>query len=72
MFDKERASWRPAGYGDVLILVRRRDALFEEILRALKQAGVPVAGADRLALSEHIAFDDLLALARFALFPTTT
>ncbi|MBS0331375.1 MAG: double-strand break repair helicase AddA, partial [Proteobacteria bacterium] len=61
--------WRPARYGDVLVLVRKRGALFEEILRALKHAGVPVAGADRLALSEHIVFDDLLALARFARFP---
>jgi ATP-dependent helicase/nuclease subunit A len=61
--------WRPAQYGDVLILVRKRGPLFEEILRALKQADVPVAGADRLALSQHIIFDDLLALARFALFP---
>jgi ATP-dependent helicase/nuclease subunit A len=60
---------RPARYGDVLILVRKRGPLFEEILRALKQAGAPVAGADRLALSQHIIFDDLLALARFALFP---
>ncbi|HKR87375.1 MAG TPA: double-strand break repair helicase AddA, partial [Phenylobacterium sp.] len=61
--------WRPATFGDVLILVRKRGPLFEEILRALKQEGVPVAGADRLALSQHIVFDDLLALARFALFP---
>ena len=61
--------WRPAQYGDMLILVRKRGPLFEEILRALKQAEVPVAGADRLALSQHIIFDDLLALARFALFP---
>ena len=61
--------WRPAKYGDVLILVRKRGGLFEEILRALKHAKIPVAGADRLALSEHIVFDDLLALARFALFP---
>ncbi len=53
----------------MLILVRKRGGLFEEILRALKHAKVPVAGADRLALSEHIVFDDLLALARFALFP---
>jgi ATP-dependent helicase/nuclease subunit A len=60
---------RPARFGDVLILVRKRGGLFEEILRALKHAGVPVAGADRLALSEHIVFDDLLALARFVLFP---
>ncbi len=61
--------WRPAKYGDVIILVRKRGPLFEEILRALKHAKVPVAGADRLALSAHIVFDDLVALARFCLFP---
>ena len=49
--------------------MRRRDATFEEIIRALKTAGVPVAGADRLKLSSHIVFDDLIALARFALYP---
>ncbi len=70
VFDKDRKAWRPAHAGDVLILVRRRKALFEEILRALKQADIPVAGADRLALSDHIVFDDLLALARFVRFPT--
>lgn len=69
IFDKETRTWRPATAGDVLILVRRRKALFEDILRELKHAGLPVAGADRLALSAHIAFDDLLALARFALYP---
>jgi ATP-dependent helicase/nuclease subunit A len=69
VFDKEAKVWRPAHAGDVLILVRRRRALFEEILRSLKQADIPVAGADRLALSEHIVFDDLTALARFVLFP---
>jgi len=67
--DKETRAWRPAGYGDVLILVRKRKVLFEELLRALKRAGVPVAGADRLVLSEHPAFEDFLALARFCLFP---
>jgi ATP-dependent helicase/nuclease subunit A len=70
VFDKEGRAWRRAHAGDVLILVRRRGVLFEEILRALKQAKVPVAGADRLALSEHIVFDDLKALARFVLHPT--
>ena len=65
----DRDGWRPARWGDVLILVRKRGGLFEEILRALKHAKVPVAGADRLALSEHIVFDDLVALARFVLFP---
>lgn len=69
VYDKSARAWRAAHAGDVLILVRRRKALFEEILRALKQEGLPVAGADRLSLSGHIVFDDLLALARFALFP---
>ena len=69
VFDKEQRRWRPAHAGDVLILVRRRKVLFEEILRALKRSGVPVAGADRLGLSQHIVFDDLLALARFIQFP---
>jgi ATP-dependent helicase/nuclease subunit A len=67
--DRKRGELRSCGYGDFLILVRRRDATFEEIIRALKSAGVPVAGADRLKLSSHIVFDDLIALARFALYP---
>ncbi len=67
--DRGTRQLRPCGYGDFLILVRRRDATFEEIIRALKAAGVPVAGADRLKLSSHIAFDDLIAVARFALYP---
>ncbi|MEJ6789483.1 double-strand break repair helicase AddA [Brevundimonas sp. BR2-1] len=60
---------RPARWGDFLVLVRRRDALFEEIIRALKAEAVPVAGADRLKLSSHIVFDDLISVARFALYP---
>ncbi|HEX3406026.1 MAG TPA: double-strand break repair helicase AddA, partial [Caulobacteraceae bacterium] len=68
VMDKARRAPRPLGYGDVLILVRRRNALFHEIIRALKKQGVPVGGADRLLLSEHIAFQDLLALGRFARF----
>jgi ATP-dependent helicase/nuclease subunit A len=60
---------RQARAGEVLILVRRRNALFHEIIRALKSASVPVGGADRLKLSEHIAFQDLVGLARLCLFP---
>ncbi len=54
---------RAMRYGDVLILVRQRGALFGAIIRALKNAGVAVAGADRLVLTEHIAIIDLMALA---------
>ncbi len=55
--------------GDVLILVRQRGPLFEAIIRALKEARVPVAGADRLVLTEHIAVMDLMALADGLLLP---
>jgi ATP-dependent helicase/nuclease subunit A len=60
---------RPMGYGDVLILVRRRNALFHEIIRALKREDVPVGGADRMTLSDHIVFQDMVGLGRFCLFP---
>ncbi len=69
VWDKKTGVRRAAHAGDILILVRRRRALFDEILRALKRENLRVAGADRLALSEHIVFDDLLALARFVRFP---
>jgi ATP-dependent helicase/nuclease subunit A len=55
--------------GDVLVLVRQRGPLFEAIIRALKDTGVPVAGADRLLLTEHIAVMDLMALADALLLP---
>jgi ATP-dependent helicase/nuclease subunit A len=58
--------WRA---GDVLILVRQRGPLFEAIIRTLKNAGIPVAGADRLVLTEHIAVMDLMVLADALLLP---
>jgi ATP-dependent helicase/nuclease subunit A len=55
--------------GDVLVLVRQRGPLFEAIIRALKDLHVPVAGADRLVLTEHIAVMDLMVLADALLLP---
>jgi len=55
--------------GDVLVLVRQRGTLFEAIIRALKDLHVPVAGADRLVLTEHIAVMDLMVLADALLLP---
>jgi ATP-dependent helicase/nuclease subunit A len=54
---------------DVMILVRRRNVFFEAMVLALKTAGVPVAGADRMTLTEQIAVLDLLALGAFCLLP---
>ncbi|MFD1747237.1 double-strand break repair helicase AddA [Rhizobium helianthi] len=56
--------------GDILVLVRKRDAFVNALTRALKRKGeIPVAGADRLRLTSHIAVQDLMALARFVLQP---
>ena len=43
--------------------------MFEAIIRALKNESIPVAGADRLVLTEHIAVMDLMALADCLLLP---
>ncbi|NNU79215.1 double-strand break repair helicase AddA [Halovulum dunhuangense] len=53
---------RPVSAGDVLILVRSRGTLFHAILKALKDARIPVAGADRLKVMAHLAVRDLLSL----------
>lgn len=53
--------------GDILILVRVRNAFFDALISEMRRENVPVAGADRLKLVENIAVLDLLALARVCL-----
>jgi ATP-dependent helicase/nuclease subunit A len=60
---------RPLRYGDMLVLVRRRGNVFDAVIQALKHANIPVAGADRLKLTEHIAIIDLMNLADALLLP---
>ncbi|MBX3493878.1 MAG: double-strand break repair helicase AddA [Parvibaculum sp.] len=60
---------RPIRPGDILILVRRRNAFVAEMVRHLKEQGIAVAGADRMVLTEQLAVMDLLALAHFVLLP---
>ena len=55
--------------GDVLVLVRRRNAFARALVRALKVRLVPVAGLDRLVLTEQPAVADLLALCDTLLLP---
>jgi ATP-dependent helicase/nuclease subunit A len=62
-------SRRRLRYGDMLVLVRRRGNAFDAVIQALKHAGIPVAGADRLKLTEHIAIIDLMNLADALLLP---
>ncbi len=55
--------------GDIMVLVRRRTVFVAELVRALKQSGVAVAGVDRMVLTDQLAVMDLIALARFLLLP---
>ncbi len=60
---------RPITAGDFLILVQRRSTLFAEIIRACKQADLPIAGADRLRIGAELAVKDLAALLSFLALP---
>ena len=60
---------RPLRAGDVLVLVRRRGDFDRALVRALKALGVPVAGLDRMVLTEQPAVQDLLALCDALLLP---
>jgi ATP-dependent helicase/nuclease subunit A len=53
---------RPVRAGDILVLVRKRLPFAPALVSALKARSVPVAGADRLMLTEQLAVQDLMAL----------
>ena len=57
--------------GDIMILLPRRSgrAFIPRVIAALKQAGVPVAGIDRMTLADELAVMDLAAIGDFALLP---
>jgi ATP-dependent helicase/nuclease subunit A len=60
---------RPVRAGDILVPVRKRLPFAPALVSALKARGVPVAGADRLMLTEQIAVQDLMALGDVLLLP---
>src|SRR6185312_13193568 len=55
--------------GDVMVLVRRRNDFARALVRELKARGVPVAGLDRMMLTEQPAVQDLIALGDALLLP---
>ncbi|PWW00511.1 DNA helicase/exodeoxyribonuclease V subunit A [Hoeflea marina] len=68
IMDARTGLLRPVSPGDVLVLVRKRDGFVPTLLRTLKATSdIPVAGADRLRLTDHVAVQDLMALGRHAL-----
>ncbi len=55
--------------GDILILLQRRHPLLNPLIKALKDAQIPVAGIDRMVLNEQLIVKDLLALLQTLLQP---
>lgn len=60
---------RPLTAGDILVLVRRRRPFADLMVAALKSRNIPVAGADRLRLTDQLAVKDLMALCDVLLLP---
>ncbi|QQS11226.1 MAG: double-strand break repair helicase AddA [Rhodospirillales bacterium] len=55
--------------GHMMVLVRRRNAFVNALVRELKRVDIAVAGVDRVTLTDELAVEDALALGRFALLP---
>ena len=60
---------KPIRAGDILILVRKRFPFAVPMVAALKARNIPVAGSDRIELSELTAVKDLMALGDFLTLP---
>ncbi len=60
---------RPVNAGDIMILVRTRTDLVGKISSALKRRNIPVAGIDRMQLTENLAVQDLIAFGQILLLP---
>ncbi len=56
-----------ASPGDFMILLRRRDQLANEIVKALKDEQIPVSGLDRIDIFQDLSVMDLLSAAKFTL-----
>lgn len=67
--DRLEARDRAVEAGDILVLVRRRTGFVQDLSRALKDRGVPVAGMDRMVLTDQIVVMDLMALGWAVLLP---
>lgn len=71
LIGRERlADGRLIDAGDIMVLLRKRNAFVGELIGELKALGIDVAGRDRLSLFDDLGVQDLVALGRAALLPT--
>lgn len=67
--ERLQSAGRPIAPGDILILVQKRNPFAAPMVQALKARRIPVAGADRMRLTEQIAIQDMLSLGDFLTLP---
>ncbi|GHF16706.1 double-strand break repair helicase AddA [Kordiimonas sediminis] len=63
------AKGRTIKAGDIMVLVRSRSKFVDHLVRHLKRRAIPVAGKDRMVLTDELPVEDLIALGRFTLLP---
>lgn len=54
---------------DILILLQRRNPLLNPLIKALKDLQIPVAGVDRMILTEQLIVKDMVAMLQILLQP---
>mgnify|MGYP001224834705 FL=1 len=64
-----KSKGRPIRPGDIMILVRTRGTFVYQLVRALKEQEIDVAGIDRMMLTDQLPIMDLVALGQFLLLP---
>lgn len=69
IYDRDLKKDRVMNYGDVMVLIQKRQAFVYHLVRALKKYDVAVSGVDRMNLTQQLAVMDLLALLQFTLLP---
>lgn len=69
LMQKSINSPRPLHFSDFMVLVQKRAHFINEFIRACKEENVNVSGADRMKLTQQIAVQDLISLAKFLLLP---
>ena len=67
--ERLESAGRPIRPGDIMVLVRHRTGFVDDLVRALKELNIAVAGVDRMHLTQQIAVMDLMALGHVALLP---
>ncbi len=60
---------KPVRYGDIMILMTKRDQLASYLIYALQEKKIPVTGLDKYKLANDIAYEDVMAMLEFINLP---